>query len=65
MIRELYQSTWSGWKSLDTIHLMINHRYYMDKDSPIKEFDSENIKTYDKTYGFMCREILNRMKNKK
>jgi hypothetical protein len=37
----------------------------MDKDSPIKEFDSENIKTYDKTYGFMCREILNRMKNKK
>lgn len=44
------------------MHLLINHRSYLDEKSPIKEFDHENIKTYNFTYGFMCREILDRMK---
>ena len=62
LVDELYRSYWSHWKDLDTIHLLMAHRSYLDAESPIKEFDEENIKTYRFTYGEMCRSILERMK---
>jgi hypothetical protein len=60
LVNNLYKVNWPEWKTLDTIHLLINHRYYLDKESPIKEFDEINIKTYKYTYGEMVRDILNR-----
>ena len=56
---QLYREiNWKGWTNLETIHLLINHRNYMDKESPIKEFNEENIWTYNRTYGIMVRSIL-------
>ena len=56
---ELYNSeNWEEWKSYDSIHLLINHRSYLDKESPIKDFDELNIWTYNRTYGIMVRSIL-------
>lgn len=53
-----HEKNWSKWKDLETVHLLINHRVYLDKDSPIKEFNETNIWTYDRTYGIMVRSIL-------
>ena len=56
---ELYkQVNWIEWKNLYSIHLLINHRSYMDKESDIKEFNETNIWTYNRTYGVMARTIL-------
>lgn len=63
MIHKLYKTYWSGWKDLNSIHLIINHRYYLDKESPIKEFDENNIWSYNYTYGEMCRIVLVKIKN--
>jgi hypothetical protein len=60
LINNLYKANWPESKTLDTIHLLINHRSYLDKESPIKEFNEINIKTYKYTYGEMVRDILNR-----
>jgi hypothetical protein len=49
---------WNGWRDLNSVHLMINHRHYLDKESPIKEFNETNIWTYNRTYGAMVRTIL-------
>jgi hypothetical protein len=46
------------WKNLDSIHLLINHRSYLDKESPIKEFNETNIWNYDRAYGRMARTVL-------
>jgi hypothetical protein len=51
-------NNWNNWKNFNTIHLMINHRYYMDKDATIKKFDETNIWTFNKTYGTMARILL-------
>ena len=51
---------WNDWKDMNCIHLMINHRSYLDKESPIKDFDELNIWTYNRTYGIMVRSILRR-----
>ena len=51
LIGNLYKTkSWKQWKKMDTIHLLINHRSYLDKDSPIKEFD-EIIKRGTTFYG--------------
>lgn len=62
LVPQLYHYYWPEWRNLDTIHLLMGHRSYLDKSSPIKEFDEENIKTYNFTYGEMCREILAKIK---
>lgn len=62
LIHQLYKSNWTEWKQLDTIHLLMGHRSYLDKDSPIKEFDDVNIQNYKYTYGEMCRLVLDRMR---
>lgn len=58
LIHNLYKSHWKGWRDYYTIHLLIRHRSYLDKESPIKNFDENNIKTYNYTYGQMARQVL-------
>ncbi len=58
LINELFKKNWPDWKDYNTIHLMINHRYYLDKNSLIKEFNETNIWDYKPTYGDMVRSIL-------
>ena len=62
LVDNLYKKYWPNWNELDAIHLLINHRYYLDKESLIKEFDENNIKLYNFTYGYMVRDIMNRTK---
>lgn len=58
LIHNLYKTIWDGWKEFYTVHLLINHRSYLDKESPIKEFDENNILTFNRTYGIMCRKVM-------
>ena len=59
----LYFKYCKDWRtSLEAIHLLINHRHYLDAKSPIKEFDENNILNYNYTFGEMCREILDSIK---
>lgn len=61
LMRELYDTAdWSDWKSQDTIHLLINHRSYLDphyKEFP--EFNEQNINHYPFTFGQMARLMIN------
>jgi hypothetical protein len=57
-IEKLFKTNWDGWKDFNTIHLTINHRSYLDKESPIKEFNETNIWTYNRTYGTLVRIML-------
>jgi hypothetical protein len=58
LIEQLYYQNTQDWKKYTSIHLLINHRDYLDKDSPIKEFNEKNIWHYNYTYGDMARSIL-------
>ncbi|GAB6024863.1 hypothetical protein CHUAL_009977 [Chamberlinius hualienensis] len=58
LIHNLYKTNWDGWRDYFAIHLLIRHRSYLDKESPITIFDENNIKTYNFTYGQMVRNIL-------
>ena len=61
LINELYfMKDWQGWRNLDSLHLLVNHRSYLDKDSPVKVFNDTNIQTYRFTFGKIARDILNR-----
>lgn len=61
LIGNLYKTkSWKQWKKMDTIHLLINHRDYLDKESKIKQFDEKNIQNYEFTFGEIARDILNR-----
>jgi hypothetical protein len=57
----LYNENQKDWKDFDAIHLLTNHRYYMDPSSEIKAFDEHNIMTYNFTYGEMVRDIMQRI----
>ena len=59
---ELYQTYWPEWSKYTSIHMLINHRHYLDEESPIKEFDQFNIQDYNFTYGYMDRDVLKRIK---
>ena len=60
LVHELYFSNSFNWKNLDSLHLLINHRSYMDPNSPIKEFDEINVKTYNFTFGDIARDLIKR-----
>ncbi len=62
---ELYLwSNWHEWRKMDSIHTLINHRSYLDTETPwIKEFDEFNILNYTRGYGEMCRDVLERIKD--
>lgn len=61
---ELYKSQWPQWRHQETIHLLINHRSYLDphyKDIPV--FNEVNIANYSYTFGDMARQVLPRSKS--
>ncbi len=61
LVDNLYYRYWPEWnKTLDACHLLINHRSYLDKNSPIKEFNEQNVKNYNFTFGFIARGLLDR-----
>jgi len=61
LIGQLYKTReWHDWKKMDSIHLLINHRNYLDKESSIENFDELNIVDYPFTFGIIARNILNR-----
>jgi hypothetical protein len=63
LTHQLYQDeNWQEWKKMKTVHLLLNHRYYLDKESPIKEFNEDNIINYKYPYGSMARDIMNKIK---
>ena len=64
LIEELYEmKDWKEWIEYDTIHLLVNHRSYLDLNyNETKEFDEFNILNYNYTFGEMCRKILFKMK---
>jgi hypothetical protein len=53
-----YRKDWNEWDKMDAIHLLLNHRSYLDKESPIKEFDEINIRNYSFTFGTIARSIF-------
>lgn len=60
LISNLYKKVWNEWRQQDTIHLLINHRSYLDKEhiKEYPEFNEKNIKDYPYTFGIMAREVL-------
>lgn len=63
LFSQLYGMQWKEWRNYDSIHLLINHRSYLDSVSPnITEFNEVNILNYNYTYGEMVREILGKIK---
>ena len=50
-------SEWQEWREYYAVHLLNRHRDYLAKDG-IGEFDEDNIKTYNGTFGVMARELM-------
>lgn len=46
------------WRDYHTIHLLIRHRNYLIPEDHIENFDENNIKMYNKTFGDMARSVL-------
>ena len=63
LFEELYETkAWKEWTTYDAIHLLINHRSYLDPSyNETKEFDEFNIMTYNYTFGFMARQIMKKI----
>lgn len=63
LMHELYDSSdWRDWRqSQDTIHLLINHRSYLDPHfAQYPDFDEDNIRDYPYTFGELARLALDR-----
>ncbi|XP_067123869.1 uncharacterized protein [Centruroides vittatus] len=54
----LYGVRSPNWRDYHTIHLLIRHRKYLVPDDHLEDFDENNIKTYNKTFGDMARQVL-------
>ena len=59
LVHNLYKSYWEDWRKQYAIHLLVNHRSYLDKEHLDKwpEFTAENIRDHNYTFGTMAREI--------
>lgn len=62
LIQLLYeQRGWQEWRQFDTIHLLLNHRWYLDgwfRDYPV--FNERNIRHHPFAFGEMARHIMSR-----
>jgi hypothetical protein len=60
LVHKLYKSYWKEWKDQITIHLLFNHRPYLDKENfkIYGVFNETTIMPYNQTFGFMAREVL-------
>ncbi|EFX86324.1 hypothetical protein DAPPUDRAFT_313305 [Daphnia pulex] len=55
----LYTKKEFDWRSLDTIHLMINHRSYLDPNyNQTPSFDEKIVQMYPYPFGEMAREMV-------
>ncbi|XP_069679840.1 uncharacterized protein [Periplaneta americana] len=59
LVHNLYKSYWNEWRKQISMHLLMRHRSYLDKEHLDKwpEFDENNIKYYNMTFGEMAREV--------
>jgi hypothetical protein len=59
LVHNLYKTLWKDWRKQYTVHLLIRHRSYLDKEHLDKwpSFDEKNIKDYPMTFGEMAREV--------
>lgn len=59
LAHELYKTYWKEWREQNSVHLLMRHRHYLDKEHLDKwpEFDENNIKEYNMTFGVMAREV--------
>ena len=57
LVHKLYKSYWKEWKEQITIHLLFNHRPYLDKENfeTYGVFNETTIMSYNQTFGFMAR----------
>ena len=53
--------TWTTWDvDLDSVHLLINHRFYLDLHfKTYRYFNEHNIQHYPFVFGKMARRVLN------
>jgi hypothetical protein len=59
LVHNLYKTLWKDWRKQYTVHLLMRHRSYLDKEHLGKwpSFDEKNIKDYPMTFGEMAREV--------
>lgn len=59
LVHNLYKIYWEGWRKQYAVHLLLNHRSYLDKEHYDKwpVFTAENIKNYNYTFGVMAKEV--------
>ncbi|XP_055950130.1 uncharacterized protein LOC129984296 [Argiope bruennichi] len=58
LVHLLYGTHSSEWKNYHAIHLLVRHKNYLLPGDTVEEFNEENIKTYNKTFGDMARLVL-------
>lgn len=59
LVHNLYKTMWKDWRKQYTVHLLMRHRSYLDKEHLDKwpSFDENNIKDYPMTFGEMAKEV--------
>lgn len=58
LVHLLYGIRSSEWKNYCGIHLLVRHKNYLLPGDTVLEFNEENIKSYNKTFGDMARLVL-------
>lgn len=58
LVHLLYRIRSPDWANYHSIHLLVRHKSYLVPEDSISEFNEENIKTYNKTFGGMARLVL-------
>jgi hypothetical protein len=61
LMAELYESKdWPNWsQNYDTIHLLTNHRYYLDSHfKEYEDFNEQNIQHYPYMFGKLVRLVV-------
>ncbi|XP_023716521.1 uncharacterized protein LOC111869318 [Cryptotermes secundus] len=59
LVHNLYKTLWKDWRKQYSVHLLMRHRSYLDKEHLDKwpVFDENNIKDYPMTFGEMARDV--------
>lgn len=59
LVHNLYKTLWKDWRKQYSVHLLMRHRSYLDKEHLDKwpTFDENNIKDYPMTFGEMARDV--------
>lgn len=50
---------WPDWRRMDTVHLLANHRWYLDPHfDHYRSFNERNVAHYPFTFGEMARLVM-------